>query len=164
MDSTQIIFQIISSLISIGGATMGFIAYRRSGSMKALDLRIELQKQLQILRQAVDGLPMLITDAQRSRTNVVSTGRGGGKGALMGWTTQADIDRKGASDLQTEIPPEDTKLSKLSVVELEQKMIEVHSLNLRANAIANRYRASLAADDVTRDQIAADMRAHMGGR
>jgi hypothetical protein len=155
----QIAFQSISILISIGGAIVGIIAYRRSGSMKALDLRIELQKQLQIVRRLIDGLPMLIIEAHRSRANVLSTGRGGGSGALLAWKTQADIDVGAAKGLALELPPEDAEFSNCPVGDLEKKLLDIHSLSLRANAIAGRYRSSLDKDEATRAQIAADVRA-----
>jgi len=164
MDGFQITFQIISSLFSVVGGTMGIIAYRRIGSMKALDLRIELQKQLQVVRRLIEGLPMLMIEAQQSRARVLSTGRGGGTGALLAWRTQADIDDVATKGLALELPPEDAKFSELSVSELENKLLDIHALSLRANSIADRYRASLVKDDATREQIAADIRANLGGR
>ena len=161
MDGGQIVFQVISLSISIGGATMGYIAYRRSGEMKALDLRIELKKLLQSIRATVDGLPPLLIEAQRSRNNVASTGRGNG-GVILAWNTRCTADMAASKALQDEIPSIDVDYSKFTPAELERKPIDANALNLRALSLADRYRASLAEDDNSRNQIAADIRAHFG--
>src|SRR5450759_3809039 len=62
----------IGAITGIAGATMGYISYRRTGKMKALDLRLELRKAANDLRSTVEGLPSILAQAKGSRIAVLN--------------------------------------------------------------------------------------------
>src|SRR5688500_1795972 len=62
---------IVGAITGIAGAILGYISYRRSQEIKALDLRMEFRKQLTDTRVMVQELPELLKRARRSRDNVL---------------------------------------------------------------------------------------------
>lgn len=67
-----VITGVIGAITGISGAIMGFVSYRRSGHMKALDLRIELRKSISDLHDSAQSLPSLLDLAQKSRIAIAA--------------------------------------------------------------------------------------------
>jgi hypothetical protein len=65
------------------GATMGFIAYRRSNQIKALDLRIQLRKDLTSGHESIATLRDLTNRADRSRRHIQAARGLTGSGAAV---------------------------------------------------------------------------------
>lgn len=61
------------SYVSLAGGVIGTVsgclAYRRTGQLKMLDLRLELRRADENLRQLIDGLRNLLQRANQSREN-----------------------------------------------------------------------------------------------
>ncbi len=62
---------IIGAIAGIAGFVLGYISYRRSQQIKALDLRLELRKQVSDLRAMVEELPDLLPRSWESRIAVL---------------------------------------------------------------------------------------------
>jgi hypothetical protein len=75
---------LIGAITGVAVATMGFISYRRSGQMKAQDMRVELRKATNDLRTTVQNLIPLLESAKRSHTNIAAATGLGGSGAVTG--------------------------------------------------------------------------------
>jgi len=152
----------VGAFTGIAGAIMGFVSYRRSGNIKALDLRLVLRKDQEILRRIVNELPPLIDRAKDSRLRMASARTGGvTSGAIKYWNDEREIDLATAKSLQTQLPELDFDYSKLTHSDLESQIVAVHSRQLTATQLQQKYLAALAADDRAREQIEADMRAFM---
>ncbi|GAO37738.1 hypothetical protein SCT_3174 [Sulfuricella sp. T08] len=148
----------IGAITGIAGATMGYISYRRSGQMKALDLRLELRKAVNELRTAVQNLPSLLERAKNSHTAVASAIGHLGSGALQQWLSECEADLSAAKTLEAEVPDPSANYEHLAHSELETKLVAVHSLQSKATRLSEKYHAALAADDKEREQIRADVR------
>lgn len=158
----------IGAITGIAGATMGFISYRRSGQMKALDLRLELRKTANDLRDTVQSLAPLLERAKQSHTAVAAATGQIGSGRLQQWQNEFEADISAVKLLESEVPDSNASYECLAHSELGSKLVEVHSVQSRATRMSKKYLATLADDDKEREQIRADVRvstqAKLGGR
>ena len=155
---TGAITGIIGAGTGIAGAIMGYIGYRRTKQLKALDLRVELRKLLADLHTLFAELPALLELAKRSRTRVASATGGYQSGAMSKWLSDWDIDQALERNLHTQLPDADETYSSTSQPELETTLIQLYSLQTTAAGLRDRYKAELAADDKQRDHLREDMR------
>lgn len=158
----------VGAITGIAGATMGYISYRRSGQMKALDLRLELRKAVNDLRSTVQSLPPLLERAKKSHTAVAAAIGHLGSGALQQWHSDWNADFSAVRLLESEVPDPSINYENLAHSELETKLVVVHSIQSKATRVSEKYHVALAADDKEREQIRADVRiqtqAKLGGR
>lgn len=146
----------VGAITGIAGAVMGFVSYRRSGQMKALDLRLELRKAVGDLYDSVQTLSSLLERAKRSRTAVsAATGQ---TGALQHWQGEFEKDLSAVQRLVAETPYPGATYDSISYSELESRLVSVHQIQSQADRLHEKYRTSLAADDKEREQIRADVR------
>lgn len=159
----------IGAVTGISGAIMGFVSYRRTGHLKALDLRLQLRKAEADLHDAVNGLPNLLEQANRSRANVSAAIGMYQSGQFKLWTEEYGKDTATIETMIQELPAAGATYSKMSHSDLESALVRVHVQQQKAQRLRDKYRAALAADDRTREQIQADARARVqamrdGGR
>ena len=137
---------IIGAITGIAGAVMGWIAYRRSNQIKALDLRLELRRAVNEIEQTIGGVAELLATVNQSRMRV-SAARGLlNSGAMRIWQEQLRKDQAAVREL-TERAPKATALDDLKPEALEAQLADVHKFQLELAAIVNRYRAAMAEDD-----------------
>lgn len=149
----------IGAVTGIAGAVMGFIGYRRSGELKAIDLRLELRKTENSLRVLLANLPKLIEDANASRTAVfAATGRMG-SGVSEMWFSDYQRDLEAAEALGKRLPEQNNSYDGYSHSDLESKLVLIDGILSEAGMLQKKYQASLAEDDAAREQIRADVRA-----
>jgi hypothetical protein len=150
---------IIGAVTGVAGAIMGYISYRHSESLKALDLRLELRKAETDLRSTVQELSALLTRAKQSHTNVAAAMGLANSGAIALWMSGWQADHAAVRSLEGELPDANSDYSHAKHRELEAKLVGVHELGTRATRVRDKYLAELAADDADRAHIRADMRA-----
>jgi hypothetical protein len=155
---------LIGSATGIAGAVMGYISYRRSEEIKALDLRLELRKAENTLRTAVAELLPLLDSAKMSRTGVAAASGLHESGAMVQWLGEWDADLAAARSLKAGVPGANADYAALTHADLEAKLIAVHALEIRAAQLRDKYRAALADDDKRREQIRADHHARPSQR
>ncbi len=153
---------VLGACTGIFGAVMGVVAYRRAGALKAIDLRLELRRLDSDLQRAVEGLPGQLAHAKRSREAVNSAKGMYQSGAMKGWHDQWEIDLAAANELPQQLPCLNFDFDAATHKELEQKLVEVHTLRAKADALVTKYQGSLEADDRDRDHLMADRRARTG--
>jgi hypothetical protein len=132
-------------------------AHKYAKSVKALDLRLELRRELAEYRQIVMALPRLIEQASQSRQSVAAA-TGGHGGALQIWLEQQTKDLGAAVTLERGLPNSSENYADLDPQELEDALAQLHALRLQAFALQEKYHGCLAADNKSREQIAAAMR------
>jgi hypothetical protein len=143
---------IIGAVAGIAGAVMGWIAYRRSGQMKTLEMRLELRRAMNETEQTIHGVSDLLAYAHKSRERV-SAARGlRNSGAMVAWQQQFDEDQAPVRSLIERAPKADP-LHHLKPEELETRLAAVHKFQIALSAIVNRYKASIAEDDQHRSEI-----------
>jgi hypothetical protein len=157
-------FDYLTKVVAVGGGILGFIAYRNSREMKALELRVQLRTRHHDFAQLVDHIRPLMASALQSRRNVnaaIGLSRNGQETAFLDehadaldeWALLADEKSKPAPNYR-----------KLNFGELEARLVDLHALLLRAESLKSKYKATLAADDKMREQIHDDKMDEMARR
>jgi hypothetical protein len=137
---------------------LGWINYRRVQQIKALDLRLELRKQVSDVRSIIDALPGLLEWSRMSHVAVLAAMGLSQSGAFEGWTAAWKGDLKAAQDLAREAPDADETYQRSKRENLETKLVEVHTLATKVAALRDKYLKALASDDKEREHIRADAR------
>jgi hypothetical protein len=148
----------IGAVTGIAGAVMGYIAYRRSEELKALDLRLELRKSENDVHSAIKELPAILEQAKKSRQAVASANGSLGSGALAKWLSEWNEDFTEVKKLETQLSLDSPDYSTFGHVELETKLVTTHGLHTKVSKFQEKYNSMLAADDREREQIRADIR------
>jgi hypothetical protein len=142
----------IALFVSVAGFITAVAAYRRSINVKTLDLRIELRKAENALRNTVDKLPDVLRSAKQSHERVMAATGMALSGNMQSWSNEFSVDWSEWTRLHDGLP-EQQDYSGLRDTELEEKLIEVDKLAIRANALQKKYESSYAADDVMRGKL-----------
>jgi hypothetical protein len=141
------------------GSVLGFIGYRQSREMKAVDLRLQLGQSENEARVSIEHLPALMALAKQSRTNVTSiTGQ---TGALQGWLNSYASDAEAVRSLTAQLPGEEANYDALNPAALVDKVVTLHRLRLHAARLTEKYKASLTEDDKARADRLDEIRAKL---
>lgn len=146
----------VGAFTGVIGSVLGYVGYRQSAEMKAVDLRLQLGQGENELRFLVEHLPELMEFAKVSRTNV--NAMGGQTGAQQFWMNSYSSDSEVAASLALQLPSEDAAYETLKPAALAEKVVTLHRLRLQADRLTDKYRASMAEDDRARGERRADMR------
>jgi chromosome segregation ATPase len=150
---------IVGAISGHVGLVLGCANYRRLQQIKALDLRLELRKQVSDVRADIEALPALLDRARASRSAVrAAMGRGQQSGDNMIWKAELENDLKTMQALACELPDAKEMYQRSKPQKLENKLVEVHGLAAKAAQLRNKYETALAYDDKDRDHIRADVR------
>jgi hypothetical protein len=148
---------ILGAITGAAGCITGLESLRRSQQTQARDLRLELRKRLSDIRGDVDALPALFERARLSRSAVRSAmGRGPQSGDNVIWKGELENDLKTVQALTRELPDASETYQSSKPQELEDKLVEAHSLAAKAAHLRNKYETALASDDKDRDHIRAN--------
>jgi hypothetical protein len=137
--------------IAAAGVLIARAAYRRSSRRSAHDLRPEVLAERESLRAAIEELPTLIDLARRSRTAAALAAGNSGPDGLQQWLSELDLDLSEAALLRSQLPAADLDYTALSDMDVELKLVEVLALSLRASALADKYQASISAQETDRE-------------
>jgi hypothetical protein len=150
---------IVGATTGLAGLVFSWINYQRAQQIKALDLRLELRKQVCEVRAVVDELADLLQRSRKSRLAVRAAKGSAQSGAVVGWIAEWESDLKAAHDLAREVPNSDETYQHSEHPSLETKLVEVHALATKAARLRDKYQKELASDDREREDIRADIRA-----
>jgi hypothetical protein len=142
----------------VAGAVLGYVGFRRSTAMKALDLRVELRKAVNDADIDLSNLKELLDLAHRSRHAVASARHTARSGAMEIWEQGFERDKAKWQTLKDAAPSPENKYEGLGPAQLEAELVSVHRLRRQLQDLTERYRASLKSDDDERAQIREDMR------
>lgn len=148
----------IGAVSGIAGAVMGYISYRRSNSIKSLDLRLELRKAVSEVEIALGKLVQLLEYADRSRRAVASAKGGVNSGAMLAWAEAIQKDNARAKGLAESGPQGPASYEGLSLTELETMLVAMHKLKGEVATLTEKYETAVKADDEDRRQIREDWR------
>jgi hypothetical protein len=146
---------VVGMATGIAGMVTSIANYRRVSRMKALDLRLALRDEAGATRETIDGLPELIGRADASRTAVLAPRGAVNSGAHVLWQRERDADLARVETVRAELPSAGETFDTVSPDELESKLVAIRALNRKATGLRDKYKDALAADDKTREQIAA---------
>lgn len=145
----------IGALTGIVGAVAGVIAYRRTNQIKALELQLELRKEITTLHHQVADLAPLLLKAKTSRERASAAMGTPHSGAFGEWLTRWTADCAALATLRSELPDANANLGTASLLQLTETLALTHSLSSRAEALRTKYQGSFAADDTDREHIRA---------
>jgi hypothetical protein len=148
----------VAMVTGIAGAIMGFVGYRRSTQIKALDLRLELRKADADLIAAIRKLEELLPYADKSRRAVAAATSGVDSGAMVLWKQGLEADSATLAKIKAEQPDGKATYAGLKPEELESSLVRVHRLQGAAAALLSKYNGALESDDEQRRQIREDWR------
>ena len=149
---------IAGMLTGIAGMILACLAYRRSGQLKALELRLNLRYAENDLRASVESLPDLLARSKKSRTRVAAARGYFGSAPIEQWLTAWETDQLAVKDLQEQLPDSADDYQGLDHSALEAKLGTAHALKSKAARLQDKYRSVLTADDREREHIEADLR------
>ena len=152
---TGAIAGVIGAVTGVAGSVLGYIAYRRSDQLKALDLRLELRKNVASLISDASELLPLLEYAQKSKLAVAAATGMYKSGATEKWVSECEVDKTTATSLIEKLPKADEPYAEFSPSDLESKLVEVHSQQDAISRLRKKYEESLATDDKDRAQIVA---------
>ena len=148
---------IVGAITGLVGLVLGWTNYTRLQQIKALDLRLELRKLVSDVRADVEALPTLLERAQASRSAVrAAMGRGQQSGDNMIWKGELESDLKIVQALARELPDAKETYRRSKHQELENKLVEAHTLAAKVAQLRKKYETALASDDRDRDYIRAN--------
>jgi hypothetical protein len=146
---------VIGAVTGIAGSVMGYLSYRKTRDMKALDLRIELRRQESDAQTFFAGGVEFLKRANNSRRAVASANGFLNSGRMVQWDNQFAIDLECLSRLVAEIPQHGQTHERVSVGQLESKLVAMHTLKSEIGVVLDKYKSSLAEDDESRREIRA---------
>jgi hypothetical protein len=149
---------IVGAITGIAGFVLGWTNHRRLQQIKALDLRLELRKQVSDVRALVEALPDLLERSRASRSAVLAATGQLRTGAFEIWKAVLERDLKTAQALARELPEANETYQRSKYQNLETKLVEVHALAAKAARLHDKYLTELASDDKEREHIRAGSR------
>jgi hypothetical protein len=155
---------IIGAITGVSGAIMGYVSYRRSASLKSLDLRLELRKAVNDMQSGLFQLEQLIEHANSSREAVAAATGRYRSGMMAKWRQDVETDKSTAKQLSQQAAATEKDYDNLTPKELESTLVEVHRLQVQVNELRNKYDAAVRADDKEREHIREDARARHAPR
>lgn len=155
---------LIGALTGIGGLVLAILAFRRTGQIKALDLRLELRSCERLLRSDANDIVHLMEGAKTSHTRLGAAQGTYHSGATQHWLAEWATDLASANSLVAQVTALGTTGNTASQRELETRLNAVQDLQHQLTKLVRKYQDELAKDDVGREQLQADRRVLMQAR
>lgn len=150
-----VITGIIGAITGVVGAVTGLISYRRTETLKFLDLRLELKRLDFDLRSVVNELPNQIQHAKQSRLAVFSATGRLRSGLTEKWNIEWASDLLVAEEMINRLPNLDADYSSLHTKILEKKLIHTHRAMAEARILKDKYDQEISKDDKERGSLRA---------
>ena len=147
---------VIGALTGISGAIMGYVSYKKSNSLKSLDLRVELRKALNVGHARLQQLAKLIEYANKSRQAVASAKGRYQSGMMEKWKQEVEADNNVLKALTQTMPALDKRYDDLNCNTLESMLVDVHRLHVQLDDLIGKYNAAVRADNEDRNDIRED--------
>jgi hypothetical protein len=144
---------IIGAITGIAGAIMGYASFRKTRSIKSMDLRIELRKAINELRLNLDQLNKVIEQANGSR-RAVAAAMGVSSSSMMDhWTQSVQADKLAVQKLSEEVPAAKDDYDASDFKVLEARLVAVHQIQIQVDALLSKYNAALQSDKEKREHL-----------
>ena len=138
---------------------MGFVAYRRSNTLKALDLRIELKKSVNSAYIDHERAVELVENADKSRKAIASAMGMFHSGRMKLWSDNLAKDKRAIEKSVSELPCPNEDYKSLTAMQLETKIVEIHRLQTKVTLLVEKYTKEIANDDEGRKFLREQARA-----
>lgn len=149
---------IVGAVTGPVGVVLAYFAFRRTDQLESLNLRLELRRTESTLQADIHDLIPLLERANASRTRLAAAQGSYHSGATKFWISQWETDLAEANTLVAGSGVLDIDCSQFSKLKLEMRLVTVHKLRHQVSKLADKYRDSLATDDIGREQLQANRR------
>ncbi|MCC5069198.1 hypothetical protein LLE67_15340 [Xanthomonas campestris] len=149
---------IIGAITGVAGAVFALLAFRRTGQLKSLDLRLELRRTESTLQSDIHDLLPLLERSKASRTRLASAQSMFNSGAIKNWLSQWNKDMALADELVNSSSVLEVDCYTMSQMELESRLVTVHKLQRSVSDITNKYEQFLMEDEAGLQQVHANNR------
>lgn len=143
----------VGVVTGVAGMVMGFLGYRRSNDIKALDLRLELRKGLADAHLTASTVSTLVDSADRSRQSVLAATGRYQSGIRVAWEASVATDRTDIERLVTSLRDQTADFTEMPAEALEAEIVAVHRIKAALDSLASKYRDELAKDDRERARL-----------
>lgn len=127
-----------------------------SDETRRRELRLALRTSEVDARQLATNLRALMQRADESRQRVMAATGQFRSGSMELWTSQLGEDTRNLGALVSCLPEHDQRYDELSLLELEERTVETHSIHANIRQLISKYQSAQDSDDITRQQILAD--------
>ncbi len=140
-------FQTILISCATAGAAITFGAYRLSGKRsRRTELLHEICEERECLRRVMAALPEQLEMAKRSRIAAEATMGCATSEATGRWLSELEADLKDVIALESRLPPAEVNDPDQTGMELDLRLVEILTLSIRANRLADKYSNSSQPD------------------
>lgn len=149
---------IIGAITGISGAIMGYVSYKKSQKLKALDLRLELKKNEILSSLLIDSVVDVLEQAESSY-NAVSASRGRlNSGATEQWMETLSIDTTHVIELKNTLSQNKQNYDAHTPQELENEIVRIFKTSKQLESLKNKYQLSIEIDNGHRERISEAVR------
>ena len=154
-----------ATITGVTGAVTGIIAlivsiksYLRVSSMKALDLRLELQKSFNTLDIVLSGVEGYLDFVRESHMRVLAATSRNQSGEMKLFEKDFARDNARLRGLLATQPRREISYDKLGPDELEKQLVSVHAFQVQVSDLRGKYQKLFEADEDRRKEIRAEHR------
>jgi hypothetical protein len=148
-------------LVALGSLVVSILAWRRTGVLKTLDLRLRLRQESRVLGILLDGAVEMLANARRSHLAVLNMEGLSRSGNEVEFVREADADAAELQQLRENAQRDFGEIdAKIRDAELETKLVDARGVTTRVGQIREKYGAVLAQDDRKREVRRMEVAAH----
>lgn len=147
---------IVGAITGLTGAVFGLIGYRRTNALKALDLRLEVRRTENTMRQEINQLVPVMEHSKRSRKALSAAQGRYQSGAMSAWLGEWESDLAAARTVESDAGLLDVEHATLTESQLEDRLVKLHRTQLQIRQLLKKYQDGLAEDDVGREHVRLD--------
>ena len=140
-------------IIAVVALLVSFASYRRTNTIKSLDLRLELRRSIVDLRGDLATFSELLIAAEKSRKAVAAATGNLGSGRMKLFIDKIAEERGLALQLHNQLPTSTNNFRSLDTKALEEQIVITHQLRGKVATLIEKYQGSLANDDQERKRI-----------
>jgi len=149
---------IVGSVTGVAGAILGYIAYRKSNSIKTLDLRIELKKAINCLEHSLSHIRCQIEKADQSRLRIFAMNGQSMSGRQKIWAQEVEVDKQVVEQVASGVLAAYKNNNELNLCELEAGLVEFHRNQIQVDELIKKYAEAIYSDEEIRKAVAARYR------
>ena len=150
---------IIGAITGVTGAIMGYVSYRKSSSLKALDLRLRLQQEINIVKAIYENLIRLMEEADKSRKETAAALGFFKSGFMDKWKVKEKSDGRSLLILTNKAKDCYIDDNERSQKRLEAKLINLHRVKIELEKLTEQYQKAISWDKEQMKQHREDQRA-----
>jgi len=142
----EIFLGLTSVIIGVIAVIISFFTYKKASSIKLIDLRLELKKELNHLHRIYNDLIPLMDNANTSRINTLAARGRTNSGERKRWDSEHVKNEKEVVSFERYTSSSNTNINSFSDNQLEEEIIIVHKVLVDLKAISQLYEASIIED------------------